>query len=187
MTDRNLVDRRWINVAFEKGSGIQGISGRNPKASKTVLFQPLDFSNTEMFLGNNQSYIDLARDKSEALDNIYSLFRHNIKSFNAKRRTVKNNNRSNKQKSNFVRAAHFFCTFLCCCFARLQRETFRNFLITRFMQEMSYVFLITFFSSSLIFTLVAASISHFLTAATEFRVVPLTKMSQIKSNQIFIM
>ena len=86
MTDRNLVDRRWINVAFEKGSGIQEISGRNPKASKTVLFQPLDFSNTEMFLGNNQSYIDLARDKSEALDNIYSLLRHNIKSCNAKRR-----------------------------------------------------------------------------------------------------
>ena len=45
-------------------------------------------------------YIDLARAKSEALDNIYSLFKQNIKSFNAKRRkehrrTVKNNNRSN--------------------------------------------------------------------------------------------
>ena len=31
-------------------------------------------------------------------------------------------------KSNFARAAHFFCTFLCRCFARLQRETSRNFL-----------------------------------------------------------
>ena len=41
-------------------------------------------------------YIDLARTKSEALDNIYSLFKQNIKSCNAKRRkTVKNNNRSN--------------------------------------------------------------------------------------------
>ena len=32
-------------------------------------------------------YIDLARAKSEALDNIYSLFNQNIKSCNAKRRT----------------------------------------------------------------------------------------------------
>ena len=42
----------------------------------------------------------LARTKSEALDNIYILFKQNIKSCNAKRRrqrrrTVKNNNRSN--------------------------------------------------------------------------------------------
>ena len=43
--------------------------------------------------------IDLARAKSEALNNIYSLFKQNIKSCNAKRRrqrrrTVKNNNTS---------------------------------------------------------------------------------------------
>ena len=38
----------------------------------------------------------------------------------------------------------FFCTFLRSCFARLQRETYRNFLVTRFMEEMSYVFLFTF-------------------------------------------
>ena len=38
-----------------------------------------------------------------------------------------------------------FCTFLCRCFARLQRETSRNFLVTRFMEEMSYVFPFTFF------------------------------------------
>ena len=31
----------------------------------------------------------------------------------------------------------FFCTFLCRCFARLQRETSRNFLVTRFTEEMS--------------------------------------------------
>ena len=43
------------------------------------------------------------------------------------------------EKSNFARAAHFFCTFLCRCFARLQRETSRNFLVTRFTEEM-YVF-----------------------------------------------
>ena len=61
-------------------------------------------------------YIDLARTKSEALDNIYSLFKQNIKSGNAKRRrqrwrTVKDNNRSNWQESNFARAAHFFAHF----------------------------------------------------------------------------
>ena len=61
--------------------------------------------------------------------------------------------RSNQPKSNFVRAAHFFCTFLCLCFARPQRETSRNFLATRFTEEMSQVFLITFFSLPLIFTL----------------------------------
>ena len=65
----------------------------------------------------------------------------------------KNSNRSNQQKNNFARAAHFFCTFLCRCFARLQRETSRHLLVRRFMQEMSYVFSFTFFSLPLIFTL----------------------------------
>ena len=49
------------------------------------------------------------------------------------------------KKSNFALAAHFFCTFICLCFARLQRETSRNFLVTRFMEEMSYVLSFTFF------------------------------------------
>ena len=39
----------------------------------------------------------------------------------------------------------FFCTFICLCFARLQRETSGNFLVTRFMEEISYVFSFTFF------------------------------------------
>ena len=39
--------------------------------------------------------------------------------------------------SNLARAAHFFCIFLCRCFARLQRKTPRNFLVTRFVEEMS--------------------------------------------------
>ena len=56
---------------------------------------------------------------------------------------------------------HTFCTFLCLCFARLQRETSRNFPVTRFMEEMPLTL-------PLIFTLVAASISHFPTAATKF-------------------
>ena len=37
------------------------------------------------------------------------------------------------------------CTFLCYCFARLQSEIPRNFLVTRFMEEMSNVFLFTLF------------------------------------------
>ena len=63
----------------------------------------------------------------------------------------------------------FFGTFLsrCSIFARPQRETFRNVLVTRFMEEMSYLLLFTFFPS-LIFTLVAARISHFLTPAKKF-------------------
>ena len=48
-------------------------------------------------------------------------------------------------KNNFARAAHYFLYISCCCFARLQRETLRNFLVTRFMEEMSYVFPFTFF------------------------------------------
>ena len=66
-----------------------------------------------------------------------------IKSCNAKRqrqcrRTVKNNNRSNQQKGNFAPAAHFFCTFLCHCFARLQRKTSSNFLVTRFFHSLFF-------------------------------------------------
>ena len=90
--------------------------------------------------------------------NICSLLKQNTKSCNTKRRrqrrrTVKKNNRSNLRKSNFARAADIFCTFLCQCFARLQRETSRNFLVTSFMEELSYVFSFTFFSLSFIFTL----------------------------------
>ena len=63
---------------------------------------------------------------------------------------------------------HTFLYIFCRCFARLQRETSRNFLVTRFMEKMSYVLLFTFFPLALIFILVAASISHFLTTATKF-------------------
>ena len=87
--------------------------------------------------------------------------------------------RSNQQKRNVARAAHFFCTFLCHCFARLQRETSRNFVVTRFMEEMSNVFLFTLFSPPLIFTLVVASISHFLTASTKFSCCTYKKMSPL--------
>ena len=55
----------------------------------------------------------------------------------------------------------FFCTFLCRCFAWLQREKPE-------MEEMSHVFLFAFFSLLLISTLMAASISHFLTVPIKF-------------------
>ena len=68
---------------------------------------------------------------------------------------------SNQPKKNsFARAAHFFCTFLCHCFARRQRETSRNFPVTRSC---------SLFLPPICFTLlVTASISHFLTAAIKF-------------------
>ena len=86
-----------------------------------------------------------------------------------------------------------FRTFLCRRFARLQRETSRHFLVTRFMEEMSYVFLFTFFFTATHFqlALVAARISHFLTAATKFllffqpKMFPLFFISRSSSLSLF--
>ena len=75
-------------------------------------------------------------------------------------RMVKNNNKSNQQKSNF---------------ARLQRETSRNFLVTYFMKEISCVILITFFIHCHSFSPLATSISHFLNATSNFSCCPSTK------------
>ena len=71
-------------------------------------------------------------------------------------------------------AQHTFFN-LCHCFVRLQRETSRNVLVTCFMEKMSYMFLFSLFSLLLIFTLVTASISHFLTIATKFSCCSSTK------------
>ena len=60
--------------------------------------------------------------------------------------------------SNFARAAHFFVHF----YAVVLHD------YTRFMEEMSQVFLLPFFLLPLTFTLVAAIISHFFTAARKF-------------------
>ena len=69
----------------------------------------------------------------------------------------------NKKKTTTLHKQHpFFSTFLCRCFVR-PRETSRNFLVTRFMEEMSYLLLFTFFHL-LIFTLFGGcedfSVSH---------------------------
>ena len=50
---------------------------------------------------------------------------------------------SKNEKQNCT-CSTLFCTYLCSCFALLQLETSRNFLVTRFMEEMLYVFLFTF-------------------------------------------
>ena len=51
-------------------------------------------------------------------------------------------------KKQLCTCSTLFCTFLCRCFARLQRETSRNFLDTLLMEEMSYVFSFTFFTAA---------------------------------------
>ena len=58
-------------------------------------------------------YSQLGRAKSENLGNIYSSFKQNIKSCKAKRRrqlwrTIKNNDRSKKQKKATLRVHHTF-------------------------------------------------------------------------------
>ena len=76
-----------------------------------------------------------------------------------------------KNNNNFACVAHFFCVFLCRCFVRRQRETSRNFLVTRFIEESLYVVLFPYLWLPLIFTLVPASISHFLRGAIKFHVI----------------
>ena len=115
-------------------------------------------------------YIDLARAKSEALFNIYRFLKENIKLSNTKdklkaTRTVKTTTIDLISKKQLCTCRTLFFTFLFPCFARLKRETSFSFLFTRFMEEM-FVFLFTlFFHCRSFFTLVAASISHLLTAA----------------------
>ena len=76
----------------------------------------------------------------------------------------------------------FFCTFLCRCFARLRRETSRNFSVTQFLEKNVVRFLVHLFNAAHFhLALVAASISHFVTAATQnFHVVLPTKKCLIR-------
>ena len=105
-------------------------------------------------------------------DTLYSLPKQNIKSRNAERLRQRERWKTTigliSKKATLHVQYTFFLHFFRRCFVRPQRETSRNSPVTRFEEEMSYVFLITFFSLPLIFTLVAASIFHFLTAATKF-------------------
>ena len=65
---------------------------------------------------------------------------------------------------------HTFCVYFFAFVLHDYNVTSRNFIVTRFMGEMSYVFSFTFFFTAAYFhlALVAASISHFVTAATKF-------------------
>ena len=109
--------------------------------------------------------------KSEPLDNIYSLFKQNINRVmlggegneNGEKTTVglisKKATLPHGQYTFFV---HFFAVVLLGCNVKLP-ETF---LVTRFMEEMSYVFSFTFFTTAHFhLALVAAGISHFVTTA----------------------
>ena len=74
-------------------------------------------------------------------------------------------------KKQFCTCSTIFFTLLCRCFARLQRETAGNVLVTRFLEDMSYTrsrSLFFFTAAHLHHALVAASISHVVTAATKF-------------------
>ena len=76
------------------------------------------------------------------------------------------------KKATFARA-HFFPTFLCRCFAWLQRETSRNF----FGENVARVLVHFFFTAAHVhLALVATSISHVVTAA-------ITKFSCRSSNK----
>ena len=109
---------------------------------------------------------------------------------------------SNQQKTNF-QMQHAVLSFPCRCFAGLQRcfvrlkcQTSQLHII--FVEELSYVLTQYFvscvhvpfyFSLPLIFTLLAASISHFLTAALNFHVFLPTKFVSFVFNnslQLFL-
>ena len=64
---------------------------------------------------------------------------------------------NNNKKTTLLHVQHLFCTFLCRCFAWIQRRV-----------KMSYMFLFAVFSLPLIFTLSAARISHILIAGIKF-------------------
>ena len=81
-----------------------------------------------------------------------------------RRRRVKNNNRSNQQKRQLCTCSTLFDTFLCPCFARLQHETSRNFLVTyTFYGENVICVLVHFFFTAAYFhlALVATGIGRF--------------------------
>ena len=68
-----------------------------------ILLQPEIYEAVIAELKTVRLYIELARAKSEALDNIYSLFKQNIKLH--------------------VQHSFFVHNFPCLCFTRLKRET----------------------------------------------------------------
>ena len=82
-----------------------------------------------------------------------------------------NENSQKKSVGLISTCSTLFGIFLCCCFALLQHKTSRNFLVFTFDGGNVVCVPLPFFSLPLTFTLVAASTSHFLTAAINFRVI----------------
>ena len=94
---------------------------------------------------SNAKYIDLARAKSEAPFNIYSLLKQNVKSCNANGEGNENGQKPKigliSKKNNFAHAAHFVVHF----FAVVLHDHNVKRPETFFMEEMSCVFSFTFF------------------------------------------
>ena len=128
---------------------------------------------------SNAKYIDLARAKSEAPFNIYSLLKQNVKSCNA---NGEGNENGEKTKIGLISKkatwhvehtffVHFFAVVLHDYNVKLPEASWLHVLWRKCRTRSCSLF----FPLSLIFTQVAASISHFLTAATKFHVVPPAK------------
>jgi len=78
-----------------------------------------------------------------------------------------------RKKKQLCTCSTLFCTFLCCCFERLQHRTSWLHILLRkccmlVCGPVHFFFLTAAHFHSLIFTLVAASISHFLTPTIIF-------------------
>ena len=132
----------------------------------------------------------IGKDKRESLNfqikpgqklklSFYTVPKQNVKSCNAKERvkTTRVKWRTttigpiSKKQQQLCTCSTLFCTFLCCCFAWLQHETSRNFLVKCFINKILCVFLFTYFSLLLVFNHVAASISDFLMACCKILMV----------------
>ena len=124
-----------------------------------------------LWICNNFCYVDLASAKSEAVDTIYILL--NLGNENGE----KNSNRSYLQENNLhVQHTFFYIFFAVVLHDYNVKLPETSWLPVKWRKCCTCTCSIFFlFFTSLMFTLVEASISHFLTAATKFHVVPRTK------------
>ena len=110
----------------------------------------MGISKSALRLKRNFTFLNLARAKSEALYSIYSFFKQNIKSCNAKRRrqrrrTVKNNNRSNSH-SQLCTCITLFLYISLPLFCTTTPRNFQKLLSYKFYgRNFVYVLLFTFF------------------------------------------
>ena len=116
-------------------------------------------------------YIDLARAKSEALINIYSLLKQNIKSCNAEWRWQQKGPKKSVGLISTKTTLHMQHTFIV-HFIAIVLHNYNPKLpdtsLLHVLPRKSFLYSCSLVSLLLIFTLVFASISHFLTAAKKF-------------------